>query len=158
MPRPTAKPAPNRPRVFIDADVLFAGSASPSEHGASLVVLRLAEITLIKAITTQQVIAEVERNLGAKLPSALPAFRLIVDRSLQVVPDPATSDLAAYRGQADPKDLPLLVAAHREDCLWLVTFNLRHFEPGHPEITSLRPGDFVLRVRDLLATLDLSTQ
>ena len=37
---------PSKPRVFVDADVLFAGAASPSEHGASFVVLRMAEITL----------------------------------------------------------------------------------------------------------------
>ena len=55
---------PNLPQVFVDADVLFAGSASPSEFGASLVVLRMAEITLIKAVTSQQVITETERNLS----------------------------------------------------------------------------------------------
>ena len=45
-------------RVFVDAGVLFAGSAAPREHGASLVVLRLAEITLIEAVASQQVITE----------------------------------------------------------------------------------------------------
>jgi hypothetical protein len=35
----------------------------------------------------------------------------------------------------------------------LVTFNVRHFQPGHPGVTVLRPGDFVLRVRELLAYL-----
>ncbi len=43
----------HKPRVFVDADVLFAGSASPSEHSASLVVLRLAEITLIEALASE---------------------------------------------------------------------------------------------------------
>ena len=66
-----------KPRLFVDADVLFAGAASPSEHSASLVVLQLAEITLIEALTSQQVITEAERNLAAKLPQALPAFRLV---------------------------------------------------------------------------------
>lgn len=51
------------------------------------------------------------------------------------------------------KDLPILVAALRKDCRWLVTFNIRDLQPGHPEITVLRPGEFVLRVRDLLARL-----
>ena len=36
-------------RVFVDADVLFAGAASPNSESASLVVLRLAEMTLIDA-------------------------------------------------------------------------------------------------------------
>lgn len=145
----------NRPRVFVDADVLFAGAASPSEHGASLVVLRMAEITLIEAITSQQVVVEAERNLMKKLPQVLPAFRLIVDRSLHVVPDPRPADLVPYTDSADPKDLPILVAALREGCPWLVSFNVRHFQPGHPDVVVLRPGEFLTRIRDLLAHLNV---
>ena len=144
---------PVKPRVFVDADVLFAGAAAPSEQGASLVVLRLAEITLIDAVASRQVIDEVERNLAGKLPAALPSFHLIVHRCLCVVPDPPSIDLTPYAGLADPKDLPILVAAIREGCPWLVTFNLRHFQPGHPSVTTLRPGDLVQRVRGLLIGL-----
>jgi predicted nucleic acid-binding protein len=142
-----------KPRVFIDADVLFAGSAAPSEHGASLVILRMAEITLIEAITSQQVMHEVERNLADKLPAALPAFHLIAARCLQVVADPSPAELLALSGSADPKDLPILAAAVQQSCDWLVTFNLRHFRPGHPRVSVLTPGDFLLRIRDLLAQL-----
>ncbi len=46
-----------------------------------------------------------------------------------------------------------LVAALREGCPWLVTFNVRHFRPGHPNVTALRPREFVLSVRDLLTRL-----
>jgi predicted nucleic acid-binding protein len=143
----------SKPRVFVDADVLFAGAAAPGEHGTSLVVLRMAEITLIEAVTSEQVVVEAERNLAEKLPQTLPAFRLILSRCLHVVPDPQPVDLLPRNGLADPKDLPILVAAVREKCLWLVTFNVRHFQPGHPDVTVLHPGEFVLRVRDLLAHL-----
>ncbi len=146
-------PKTRKPRVFVDADVLFAGAASPTEHGASLVVLRMAEITLVEAFASEQVIAEAERNLANKLPQALPTFRLIVSRSLRVVPDPAPDDLKPHEGLANPEDLPILVAALREGCRWLVTFNLRHYRPGHPDLTVLRPGEFIRRVRDLLAHL-----
>ena len=161
MPRTTTNPQANeqrggRPRVFVDADVLFAGAASPSEHSASLMVLRLAEITLIDAIASQQAIIEAERNLIEKLPGVLPIFRLIVSRSLQVVSDPTVADLKAYGSLADPKDLPLLVAALRAGCPWLITFNVRHYQPGHPDVTVLRPGDFILRVRDLLSQMKTS--
>ena len=150
-----------KPRIFVDADVLFAGAASPSEHGASLprfarsglLVLRMAEITLVEALTSEQVIVEAERNLADKLPQVLPAFRLIASRCLRVVPDPSPTDLSPYSNLADPKDLPILVAALREGCPWLVTFNVRHFQPGHPGVAVLRPGDFLLRVRDRLARL-----
>ena len=143
----------HKPRVFVDADVLFAGAAAPSEHGASLTILRMAEITLIEALTCQQAIIEAERNLAVKLPVALPAFRLIVSRCLQIVSDPTPEEWAPHAGRADPEDLPILVSALREGCPWLVSFNLRHFQPGVPAVTVLRPGDFVLRVRDHLSGL-----
>lgn len=142
-----------KPRVFIDADVLFAGAASPSEHGASLLILRLAEITLIDAVTSEQVITEAERNLTAKLPKALPAFRHLVSRCLKICPDPEAGVLLSYEGLADPKDLPILVAAVQGNCPWLVTFNGRHFVLGHSDVKVLKPGDFILRVRDQLAHL-----
>jgi len=143
---------PRSPRVLIDADVLFAGAAAPTEHGASLTVLRMAEITLIRALTSQQVITEVERNLTAKLPGALPAFHLIVSRCVHVVPDPAPEELVPLRELAHLDDLPTLAAAMREGCAWLVTFNVRHFRPGHRSVQVLRPGDLVLRIRGLLAS------
>ncbi len=140
-----------KPKVFVDADVLFAGAASPSEHSASLVILRMGEITLIEAVTSRQAIDEAERNLEEKLPDALPIFRLLVTRSVRVTPTPTKHELAPYQGLADEKDLPILVAALREQCPWLVTFNIRHFRPGHPDVTVLRPGEFLRRVRDQLA-------
>ncbi len=145
--------SPHRPRVFVDSDVLFAWAAGPCEHGASLVVLRMAEITLIEALVSQRVVTEAERNLREKMPTALPAFQLLVHKCLRIVADPELSDLKTLAGKADPKDLPILCAAVRESCPWLVTFNVRHFRPGHLSVTVLRPGEFVLRVRDQLAHL-----
>ena len=151
-----AKTSPPKPRLFVDADVLFAGAASANEHSASLLILRLSEITLIEAVASQQVITEVERNLEAKLPAALPAFRLLVSRCLRLVPDPLKEELAVNGGRADPKDLPILTAALQAGCSWLVTFNVRHFQPGHPDLVVLAPGEFILRLRYLLAEWTLS--
>jgi predicted nucleic acid-binding protein len=140
-------------KVFVDADALFAGAAGPSAHGASLVILQMAEITLIEAITCEQVITEVERNLTHKLPQALPLFRQLVSRCLRIVPDASEVMLADLQGRAHPKDLPILAAAVREECSWLVTFNIRHFRPGHSDVVVLTPGDFVLAVRQSLLAL-----
>jgi hypothetical protein len=146
-------PRINKPSVCVDADVLFAGAASPTEYGASLLILRLAEITLIDAITSEQVITEAARNLEAKIPKALPAFRHLVNRCLRVVKDPEPGDLQPYMGLADLKDLPILVTALRESCPWLVTFNTRHFQPGHKNVSVVTPGDLILRIRDRLVQL-----
>jgi predicted nucleic acid-binding protein len=143
----------NRPVVFLDADVIFAGSAAPSEHGASHVVLRMGEITLLRLVTSQQAVSEVERNLAAKLPGKLPEFRLLVSRCLQVVPDPGPADLHPFIGQADPKDLPLLVAALRERCAYLLTFNVRHYFPVANTIVVQPPGNFLFTIRSLLSQI-----
>jgi hypothetical protein len=47
---------PNKLRAFVDADVSINGAASPTEHSASLVILRVAELALIEAVTSRQVI------------------------------------------------------------------------------------------------------
>ncbi len=143
----------NKPRVFIDADVLFAGAASPNEHSASLVILRMAEITLIEAIASQQVITEAERNLQEKMPAALPAFQLLVSRCLRVVADPTADEIKTLGKSADPKDLPILAAAVHEECTYLVTYNVRHYQPGVKEVTVLKPGDLTQRVRYLLSQM-----
>jgi predicted nucleic acid-binding protein len=137
-------------RVFFDSDVLFAGSASPNEYSASLVLSRMAEITLIKAITSQQVIVEVERNLMAKMSGALPAFRLLVNRCLTVVDNPKEEELNRFQGLADEKDLPILVAASQHSCGILTTYDIKHFQPGIPEVSVLKPGDLILKIRYLL--------
>jgi hypothetical protein len=142
-----------KPKLFVDADVLFAGSASPSKHSASLLILSLSEITLIHAMTSEQVVAEAKRNLEAKIPKALPAFQHLVSRCLTVVPDPEPEEISPHDGLADPKDLPILVAAVREECSWFVTFNIRDYRPGHPEVNVLKPGEFISRIREQLAHL-----
>jgi predicted nucleic acid-binding protein len=146
---------PRKVKVFIDADVIFAGSASPTEHSASNVILRMAEITLIDAVTSQQAITEAERNLALKLPEALPVFGLLVSRSLRVTPSPTVEEAKLFSGLAGPKDVSILAAAVREQCEWLVTFNIRYFAPGHPGTIVLRPGEFIYQVRDRLAQLTL---
>lgn len=144
---------PPRPLIFVDADVLFAGAASPHRHGASLVILRMAEITLIDALASEQVITEVVRNLENKMPDALPLFHLLVNRCVRVVANPTPAEIHAVSEAAHLKDRPILAAAVREGCDYLTTFNLRHFQPGVESVTVLQPGDLVQRVRYLLAHL-----
>ena len=142
-----------KPRIFVDSDVLFTGSAAPNEHIASLVIFRMAEITLIEAVASEQVITEVERNLGEKMPAALPAFRMIMSRCLHVVSDSTVAEIKALSKAADAKDLPILAAAVREGCVFLTTYNIRHFQPGIEPVMVLKPGDLVKRVRYLLAQM-----
>jgi hypothetical protein len=144
----------SKPKVFVDADVIFAGAAAPTEHGASHVVLQMGEITLIDCVSSEQALKEVERNLAGKIPEKLHDFHLLVGRSLHIVGDPQPDELAAFEGQADPKDLPILVAAIKAGCSHLLTFNVRHFNPASPKIIVQPPSGFLLNVRSLLGMLE----
>ena len=144
----------NQLRVFIDSDVLFAGSATLSPSSASQIILQLSELTLIEAVISQQVVDEVERNLSLKVPLALPKMRLLLKRCVAIVPTPNATFVDPLFGLADPKDLTILAAALQSHCTYLTTFNVRHFQPGHPAVHVMQPGEFVSRVRQLLSQMD----
>jgi predicted nucleic acid-binding protein len=140
-----------KPRIFIDADVLIAGSASTV--GASHILLHLSDLTIIEGVISQQVKMEAERNLQEKMPQALPAFRLLVESAVRLVDDPQENQLVSLQGQAHAEDLPLLAAALLHRCHYLVTFNVRHYSPEGEKIIVLSPGEFLYRLRQQLMGL-----
>jgi predicted nucleic acid-binding protein len=142
---------PDRLKIFIDADVLIAGSASTT--GAAHLVLRLAELGLLEAMSSGQVRIECERNLRSKLPAALPAFRILSEAACRWVEDPSPRAVGRLRGQADPKDLPILAAAVETGCTSLITFNVRDYHPRGNVIRIETPGQLIARLRGALARL-----
>lgn len=138
-------------RVCLDADALFAGAASVT--GASHVVLQLGELGIIEVGVPEQARIEAERNLAQKLPAAMPAFRTLLDLSCTVLPmgslDLATELVNA--DEADAKDAPILVAALKAECRWLITFNLRDFRTDRIRVSE--PGTFVQALRAELVGL-----
>jgi len=118
----------------------------------------MGEITLLDCVTSEQAITEVERNLNAKLPAKVAEFRLLTSRCLRIVPDPEAEALIAHEGQADPKDLPLLVAALREKCNYLLTFNTRHYFPPSEALLIQRPGEFLQAVRGMISQMGIRKQ
>lgn len=146
-----------RPRVYIDTDVLLA--AAGSTEGASHLIVKLSELTLIEGVISEAVRVEAERNLWAKLPHAVPAYRaLLKSAKLWEVSLPSAGDLQAYRGQADPKDLVHLAAACLSGCHILATHNTRDYAPPPDVIDVLTPGDLLTRVRRQLAMLAGSSE
>lgn len=140
-------------RVFFDADVLVAGSASKAYSSASYILLQLAELTLIEGLICPYVREEVERNLRIKLPQALPVFRALMRTALKEVSDPSADSLKRWTGRADAKDLPVLAAAISNSCDYLVTFNIRDYPKPPESLEVLEPGNLVQQVRKHLAKL-----
>ena len=127
--------------VCVDADVLIAGLLSRT--GASHAILVLGEIGLLRLVLPEAAVAEVRRNLVAKLPEAAPLF----EEFLRVVPvtihRPTLQDRERARALAEHKDVPILAAAIGSGAPLLVTHNVRHFRSGE--------GVRVVRPRTLLA-------
>lgn len=136
-----------QPSVFLDADAMFAGAASPHAYGASHVILRLGQYTILDCVTSEQAIAEVERNLATKAPSKVTTFRDIIRDCLRVVSDPDADQIAPFAGMADADDVPILVAALSSGAHRLITFNIRHFRPPPSLIRVQRPGEFLAALR-----------
>ncbi|WP_053958184.1 PIN domain-containing protein [Sulfobacillus thermosulfidooxidans] len=135
-------------RVFFDADVIIAGSAS--SEGASHALSQVAEIGLIEGWTAFPVLDEVRRNLQQKIPRALPIFETLWPRCLHIGPDPDDSDLQKVMEYAHEKDRHVVAAALRIPTHWLVTFNGRHFY-SPPGLVILRPAEANQRLRTLIS-------
>ncbi len=149
----TCRNTVRRPRVYLDTDVLLAAAGSIS--GASHLIIKLSELTLIEGVISQAVRGvEAERNLHAKLPHALPAYRAFLKSArLREVPLPSPDQLKVYHRQANHNDLPHLVAACLADCHYLVTHNIRHYAPKSGTIEVLNPRAFLERIRRQLSRL-----
>lgn len=132
-------------RIFCDSDVLIAGSASTT--GASHILLQLSELTLLTCLTSAYALTEAERNLSTKLPAALPAFRLLLQAAVEVLPDPPASVVQSVADHAHVKDVPILAGAIWGKADFLATFNIRHFQPRHTPPLILQPGKILARIR-----------
>lgn len=130
--------------VCVDADVLIAGLLSRT--GASHAILVLGEVGLLRLVLPEAAVAEVRKNLVAKLPEAAPLF----EEFLRAVPirihRPTPHDRFRARDLADPKDIPILAAAIGAGARLLVTHNLRHFRSGEG-VRVVRPRTLIEEAR-----------
>jgi len=136
----------------VDADALVAGAFSTS--GASHLILRLGELSILECVAPVQVREEAERNLRYKLPEALGTFHRLVEQVIRIVPDPPAEIVARFAGQAHPEDVSILTSAVLNECQYLLTFNTRHYFPTKDApLVVLTPAKFMQRLRQAISRL-----
>ena len=142
--------------VFFDSSALIAGIVS--EQGAARALLLLAEDEKILISVSEQVIAEVERNIARKVPKAVPLAReLILRANIRILRDPQLSEILEHQAWiSHPADVPILVVAARARVDFLATLNTKHFidDPEVSRRSGLRigtPGDALAWVREQLS-------
>lgn len=118
-------------------------------------ILQLGELGIIEVGVPEQARIEAERNLLAKLPAALPAFRALVGGCCVslAMGSARESGAIADAGEADRKDAPILVSALAAGCGWLVTFNVRDYRTDRIRVS--KPGDFLEALRGELVRMGL---
>jgi putative PIN family toxin of toxin-antitoxin system len=137
-----------RRRVFLDSNVILSGLVS--ESGAPRLILDLLSLDLpvLSGITGRFNLIEIERNLGKKMPAALPVYDSYLPRlKLEVIPLPSGEDLHPLSGAAEEKDLPVLASAVNGRADYLVTgdknlLSLAGRKGGLPFIT-VSPSEFL---------------
>jgi hypothetical protein len=143
-------------RVFFDADVLLSGAAPRSRQSASFILLQLSELTILEGVCSPFVVEQVRRNLRSflpRFPQVEQEFLRLQKAALIEVPDPSEEDLEPFHKLAHQEDLPVLVAAVRSGCRYLLTRNLRHYPKRVEELEVIEPGRLVRRIRERVAGL-----
>ena len=142
----------SKARLFFDSSALFAGVVSP--NGAGRVLLILSEAEKIGLIVSEQVIAETERAIARKIPTALAEARLAILQSrVMIVTNPPGEIVASKLDWISHNaDVPILAAASLAEVDYLVTLNRKHFteDPQGAARSGLRigtPGDALAWVR-----------
>ncbi len=142
--------------IFLDSSALIAGIVSA--QGASRALLLLAEDEKIRIVVSEEVIAEVERNIARKAPKAVPFAREIILRAnIQILRDPPAAEVLAHQDWVShAADAPILVAAARAGVDFLATLITKHFidDLEASQRSGLRigtPGDALAWVRGQLS-------
>ncbi|MGH7332777.1 MAG: PIN domain-containing protein [Candidatus Rokuibacteriota bacterium] len=146
-----ARPEKTEPlAVCVDADVLIAGLLSRT--GASHAILVLGELGLLRLVLPEAAVAEIRRNLAAKLPEAGPLFEEFLRAVPVQIHRPTANDCERARELADAKDVPILAAAIGAGARLLVTHNIRHFRSGEG-VRVLRPRTLIEEARAWMSSL-----
>lgn len=145
--------------LFLDSSALFAGIISAS--GAARALLLLADSGHISITISEQVVIETERAIARKVPSAINDFRqAILESKARIVRDPSPEDVMAHSELISHlADVPILLAAMRDEVDYLVTLNRKHFidDPNVALQSGLRigtPGDALNWTRGQISTED----
>ncbi len=108
-----------------------------------MVIIGLAENTLIHALTTQATVDEALRNVRAKRPAAEAHLLALIARVMHVTPLPPGILLEELASHAHAKDVLNLAAAIHAQAHVLLTFNVKDYRPPASLLRVMTPGRLV---------------
>ena len=132
-------------RLFFDASCLIAAAGSP--NGGSGFLLSVCARGFLKAVVSQPVLLEAERNIMEKLPRAVARYQeLLISGVFEVVPVPDTLQRRVYRGLINEKDEHVLAAAVGTRAPFLITLDqplIAEVARASLSLQACTPGTFI---------------
>lgn len=140
-------------RVYVDADVLFRAATASHAHTAALVLLRMAEFTLLDVVSAVYTVEEAVGALQRHLPGEQQILLQLIANTVRIVDDPPPALLQAHRHQAHWKDTINLAAAVHAQAHLLVTYNVRDYFPQGGSMHIMTPGQLVSASRTAIYSI-----
>lgn len=143
--------------VFVDSSVLFAAIFSSTGYARDLIRLALRGHVVLYA--NQYVLREVTANLVEKAPATAAFFEQVLREIAWQMVEPSAEQVLAAAAYTALKDAPVVAAAQKAGCDYLVTYDRKHLlDP--PEVaqrsglTIVTPDVVVLAVQAEDSELD----
>ena len=115
-------------RIFLDSNVILSGLISNRGAPRKILDLLCLNYHFLSGVTGQYNLTEIERNLMAKLPRAIPVYKDYLPRlQLEVIPLPSPDDISRFTAIIANKDAPVLASANHANIDYLVTGDKKDF-------------------------------
>ena len=134
--------------LFLDSNVILSGLLSAKGYPRIFLDLLSLEVPLLKGMTGQYNIEEIERNLKSKFPEILPVYRDYFPKiKLEIIGIPPLKEIVSLIKKMSPKDAPVLASARLGKADYLITGDKKGFprEVAKP-IRILNPADFIEKI------------
>lgn len=136
-------------RAFIDASVIYASIISPT--GAARELLRRHTTGEVQLVVSDYVLEEVERNLKAKNPDNAGSVKFLLGILALEIVEVDVTEIKAAAEYTEPKDAPVVAAAQKGNCEYLLTFDKKHLLGK--ELLVQRSGVKIITPGDLMQIL-----
>ncbi|MDP3063283.1 MAG: PIN domain-containing protein [Chloroflexota bacterium] len=125
-----------RPRLFLDTNVLFSGFYS-SQGAPAILIDRISE-RAVSLIMSHQVLLELIRAVGEKIPDKLPRVQqLLLDSRPEMWSTPPLDQVAIWIDLLSGPDAAILAAAIAAQPDYFVTGDKRFLHPAIAERSGL---------------------
>lgn len=117
--------------LFLDSNVILSGLlSSPRGAGAPRILLDLLglKVPLLKGMTGQYNLEEIERDLKRRFPQLWPVYHEYLPKmNLQIIEVPPYEEVVPFLNLMSPKDAPVLASARMGGAHYLVTGDKKGF-------------------------------